>query len=401
MARIPDLVAANPLIVGLLEYVLEKRDEQILRGEERPIGLTLDPKQAPRALRAALAPLTDPNQDDGELWDELRWAAEDQRLFSIKTSQRRGSGSAAWQGARLYFDDRREALVRDWLQRPRPLRQNPEWLAALAEVGARFDNPGVFPPDGIELDPGFANYRALLTCWANVGDELARGVPLSWRQLSARCFLGDSKYLDSAPRQALLRALFPAGRRIIGERPLLMHLYLPAQTQQVLLIENQDSFLWLADQSPAATALVYIEGYRGGAARVRLPGIARFSALNVADSGARRDFLAWWQGQLERDWPVYFWGDLDFEGMQIAAALRHSFPDLDCWRRGYAPLLERLWRGDGHRPEQADKTRQKPIASTGCGYADRELVPALRATGRFVDQEALTSADLVPETAEL
>ncbi|WP_346839769.1 Wadjet anti-phage system protein JetD domain-containing protein [Microbulbifer sp. SAOS-129_SWC] len=401
MERIPDLVAANPLVMGLLEYVLEKRDEQILCGDERPIALTLDPKNAPRALRAALAPLTDPAYDDGELWDELRWVAEDRRLFSIKNPQRRSVGNAAWQGARLYFDDRAEALVRDWLQRPRPLRQNPEWLAALAEFAPRFANPEAFPPDGPELDPGFADYRELLTCWASVGTELARGGAQSWRQLSARCFLGDSKYLDSAVRQALLRGLFPAQSGKVSERPLLLHLYLPAQVQQVLLVENQDSFLWLADRAPAATALVYIEGYRGGAARVRQPGVTRFSTLNAADSEARGTFLAWWQGQLEQNWPVYFWGDLDYEGLQIAAALRHSFPTLQCWRPGFAPLLERLRRGGGHRPEQAGKARQKYIASTGCAFADGELLPALRESGRFVDQEALSADELDLEVAEL
>lgn len=395
MARqIPDWAAANPVIMGLLEFVLEKRDRQILTGEEKAIGITLNPQNAPRALRAALAPFSDPIHDDGLLWDELKWLASEYRCFSIKAPGRRSAGRAPWEGVRLNFQDASEPLIRDWLQRPRPVMVNPQWRVALARLEGRFENAHGFPPDGLDLDPGFEDFEQLLACWASVGEELERSENLSWRQLSARCFLGDSKYLDSAWRQSLAFALFPSTGGKVRERPLLMHLYLPAQTEQVLLIENQDSFLWLADQEPAVTALVYIEGYRGGAARVRVPGIARFSTLNAVALDVRRDFLQWWQGQTSRELPVYFWGDLDYEGMHIAAALRRSFADLECWRPGYQPLLERLRSGGGHLPQQAGKERHKAIQSTGCDYADRSLIPALMESGRSVDQEAVTAEQL-------
>lgn len=403
--QIPELAAANPVIMGLLEYVLDRRDEQILTGEEKPIGMTLDPRKAPRALRAALAPFTDPVYDDGELWDELVWLSRDYRCFSIKPPGRRPAGGAAWEGARLYFEDSREPMIREWLDRSRPVRLDPEWQAALTKFAGRFEVPDAFPPGGLELDPGFEDFEQMLACWADLGEELdraegrpAEGRPaerLSWRQLSARCFLGDSKYLDGDGRQALVRALFPSLCGRVHERPLLMHLYLPAQTERVLLIENQDSFLMLAECGPEHTALVYIEGYRGGAARVRTPGVARFSTLNNAPQTVRRDFLQWWQGQGPVELPVYFWGDLDYEGMQIAAALKRSFANLVCWRPGYEPLLERLHAGGGHLPQQTRKMGQRAIESTGCEYADGKLIPALRQTGCCVDQEAVTPERLL------
>ncbi|MCX2782494.1 DUF2220 domain-containing protein [Microbulbifer thermotolerans] len=400
--RIPDLAAANPVIMGLLEYVLDKRDDQILSGEEKSIAITLgSPKSAPRALRAALTPFTDPAYDDCELWDELVWLSRDYRCFKIKEPARRPSGSAPWQGVRLFFEDSCEAMIREWLDRPRPHRVDPEWQAALTRFATRFENPEAFPPGGLELDAGFDGYEQLLACWARLGEELAHSGGMSWRQLSARCFFGDSKYLDADGHQALARALFPELCERVQERSLLMHLYLPSQSERVVMVENQDSFLMLADCQPKATALVYIEGYRGGAARVRLPGVARFSTLNDIAEPARREFIRWWQGQAEQELPAYFWGDLDYEGMQIAAALRRSFTSLDCWRPGYAPMLERLCSGGGHRPLQAKKNRQRAIESTGCDYADTELIPALWHTGCYVDQESVTPEELHAAAAKV
>jgi hypothetical protein len=81
--------------------------------------------------------------------------------------------------------------------------------------------------------------------------------------------------------------------------------------------------------------------------------------------------------------------------MNIAAALKRSFPALDCWQPGYALLCERLAGGGGHRPEQSGRERQRLLGEqTGCHYADQTLIPALLQRGRFVDQEAATAEQL-------
>jgi hypothetical protein len=87
------------------------------------------------------------------------------------------------------------------------------------------------------------------------------------------------------------------------------------------------------------------------------------------------------------DVPVYFWGDLDYSGMTILASLRSTFPSAQAWRPGYDPMLARLKNGDGHSPAESGKERQRVIEATGCVYADDHLIPALRATERFLDQE--------------
>jgi hypothetical protein len=87
------------------------------------------------------------------------------------------------------------------------------------------------------------------------------------------------------------------------------------------------------------------------------------------------------------DIPAYFWGDLDYSGMAILASLRTIFPSAQAWKPGYGPMLSRLNAGDGHSPAESGKERQRVIDATGCAYADEELLPALRASGRFLDQE--------------
>ncbi|BHO55416.1 Wadjet anti-phage system protein JetD domain-containing protein [Burkholderia contaminans] len=134
-------------------------------------------------------------------------------------------------------------------------------------------------------------------------------------------------------------------------------------------------------------ALVYASGFKGSAQRLRtMEGCSLFYA---AGGGLERDLRAKFEGWLfgRREMPSYFWGDLDFAGMRILAAMRTTFTGLTAWVPGYEPMLAVLKAGGGHPPEAADKQGQKPIASTGCGYADEQLLPALQTYGRFVDQE--------------
>jgi hypothetical protein len=85
--------------------------------------------------------------------------------------------------------------------------------------------------------------------------------------------------------------------------------------------------------------------------------------------------------------PVFFWGDLDYSGMAILRDLKAIFPNLEAWQPGYARMLARLNAGAGHLPDEAGKAGQLDPGDTGCPYADQELLPAIRKSGRFVDQE--------------
>jgi hypothetical protein len=74
--------------------------------------------------------------------------------------------------------------------------------------------------------------------------------------------------------------------------------------------------------------------------------------------------------------------------MAILTGLRQRFSELSAWKPGYQPMLEHLRNQGGYTLEAADKQRQTDPGTTGCSFADRELLPAIREYGG-IDQEVL------------
>jgi hypothetical protein len=101
------------------------------------------------------------------------------------------------------------------------------------------------------------------------------------------------------------------------------------------------------------------------------------------------EFDGWWYGQAPAAWPTWFWGDLDFAGMQILKSLRGRFPDLGAWQPGYEPMLARLKTAAVYGGRLIDDRGQIDPAETGCAYADSVLLSAIREWGPM-DQEMLS-----------
>lgn len=379
-------------IVAFLGCVLDQKDRQYKKGESKALRAIVLHPESPigGAAKNLIGALRDPNFSDVEIWQDICWLSEEYGLFKI-TEQRkkRAVSDPIWAHAKLIFRDAAEDVMRKWLDRPLSENLDESWRELIEAKAGLFDAPEVAlfwkrPP----LPAGFSDYSALLSCWCSVGSVLSAVSSISWRQLSARCFNGDSKFLDAESSQSLLRRLYPNLSQKINVRPVLLHIYLPEDIRQVLIVENQDTFTEMADLQLQATALVYGMGYRAGTSRVRQPNLANFSLYGCLATPHQQElFERWWTGQVTRNWPVYFWGDLDHAGMDIAASLRVSFPQLICWRPGYSLMLAALEAGGGHTPEQAGKGGQREVGAFGCEYADKVLLPAIKSHGRFVDQE--------------
>jgi hypothetical protein len=231
-----------------------------------------------------------------------------------------------------------------------------------------------------------------------LADDCATGRPRYLRELSARHFWGHSKVLDA--REELLRLLGAAEGQFL-EAPLQLLVDLPdlpdggdeagVGLEAVLFIENGVSFERLAQARQALwqrSALVYAAGFKGAARRLRQPGCAALYWRSPAPMRGRQAFEQWLSDPARTpSLPVCFFGDLDWAGLQILAQLRQGFPGCQAWQPGYAPLLQHLQAGQGHRPDEADKEAQVDPGLTGCVYADQVLLPALRQSGCFVDQE--------------
>ncbi len=215
--------------------------------------------------------------------------------------------------------------------------------------------------------------------------------PMLLREVSAQLFWGMSKVLDK--RQGLVAALLSMDECPFPEAPIQLQVYLPVGGYEaVLFIENLMTFeqaCRAADKTFSGLALVYASGFKGSAKRLRMPdGCSLYYAGTGALGGEIKQFFEEWLfSSAAMESPVYFWGDLDFAGMRILAAMRSTFPRLTAWEPGYALMLNELKNGMGHSPEAAEKAGQRPIERTGCLYADLQLMSALKMHGRFVDQE--------------
>ncbi len=226
------------------------------------------------------------------------------------------------------------------------------------------------------------------------------GVAMPLREASARVFQGRSKVLDS--RDELLR-LLGAGPGQFWEAPIQLLLDIPPAFDEALFVENLVTFERMADARGADwqhSLLIYAAGFKGSAKRLRhRNGCRVYLRASHADALALEPLAvrgleavdAWLFGK--SDLPVRFFGDLDFSGMQILGSLREVFAQAAAWQPGYAKLAALLSDGHSHAPEAAGKERQGDPGTTGCNYADRVLLPLMRQSGRFVDQEGFGAAE--------
>ena len=221
--------------------------------------------------------------------------------------------------------------------------------------------------------------------------------PMTLRTLSAKCFWADSKFLDS--REDLVRRLLPTAATHLITRPLLIHIAMAETTEQVLFIENQDTFLQLlalqcCGSLCSNTTLVNSAGFRGASHRIRQRGATQFSHVQPYNDEQFQTFQQWWFNEGSLYIPCYFWGDLDFSGMAILAALTQSFANITAWQPGYKAMLSYHSRGLRHSAEASEKHRQIDPGAVHCIYTNTFLLPLLRSTKKFVDQEVVSMADL-------
>ena len=287
-----------------------------------------------------------------------------------------------WRAAKVTFAPAVEETLRVWLRRDWSEPAAMVWRRAIERHAPRFHDAGA----ALLVQRIVIENRSADDIVAALAAAADIRMPMTLRQLSATSFWGDSKILDD--RGELIAALLPHLK--ILERTLVIAVHLPERCQGVLFVENQDTYAAAAAGTPTEAsefALVYAAGFRGTAARVR----NRLGAmLHYAGPGLRElaaHFDAWWYDRGPAFGPAWFWGDLDFAGMQILKSLRGRFEDLEAWPVGYEPLRVQLQVGGGHGTRADDSKGQVDPVLTGCPYADSVLLPAIRRRGRM-DQES-------------
>jgi hypothetical protein len=316
-------------------------------------------------------------EDTHYRWQLIEQLANEHQIFTIRYHRGLDSFEVPYENTQLRLNPDSEDLLREWLNRPRQDPLTVAWEDAVSQYADHFYDKGNTLLAIKPCAPGYTP-QELVCAFSTIPKYLAHGLTL--RELSARCFNGDSKFLDQ--RRDMLTQLFGERAKSIEPRPLLLTAWAPTRFTALLIVENQDSFLRLVAQPPAGYALLYSGGFRASASRLS-SAHTRFAFLPGSDSA---HFQHLW---LNQQLPTFFWGDLDFSGMSILKALKNSLPNLQAWRPGYQPMLQMLENGKGHSAEAAGKTGQTDPVVCGCIFSDHTLLPALRKTLRFIDQEAI------------
>lgn len=379
----------HPVLIRLAHALLRKAERS--QGE-RGVFLRLDAAALPELHQAATP---DALTHIGLLLDQLKHAGwVDVRLKRAQAFQTLADRDPTL----VLLDATALAAWSDFIPSP------PRWSRQLVQALRQPDVLQV-PNAGALLDYLLRNplpwleYQAHADC-AQTLNALARdcasGQGLYLRELSARHFRGHSKVLDT--REELLRLLGAAEGQFL-EVPIQLLVSLPPAHgdlppfTEVIFIENLVSFERMAQaRHPgwAQAALAYASGFKGAAKRLRT---RQGSSLYWRDGSAPEvtdAFGRWLYGDVETgaaSTQVRFYGDLDFSGMHILSQLRQSFPDCQAWQPGYTALLNQLGGPASHAPSAAAKEGQTDPGLTGCKFADDSLLPALRQSGRCVDQE--------------
>ena len=360
-------------VIAVLHYFIDKIDKQPASERVRMPSYKLNEKKAPK--------LYNHDEVSDRTWNLIQSLSG--LVFDIRLNQKRSPYDADYVGASLLMTSNAEEICRTWLSRPFKSSYQDQWVLAIDTYSNVFDDSGA----SLKTRPVKVSGKspeAVVAAFAKISEYLNNKLTL--RQLSARCFWGHSKTLDT--REDLLYQLYRNLK--VTPRPVLVHIYMPKKFSGVLFIENQDTYIQASMGIPTEVrdlAVVFVSGFRGSAERVRSRKGVSLHYQDFCDESLRSKFEDWWFEEINPIWPVWFWGDLDYSGMAILKSLRNRFGDIQAWPEGYEPMLNVLKKGGGHSPEIADKVEQVDPCETGCLYADHELLPSIRFHCRFIDQE--------------
>lgn len=374
----PNWVDEEPLIQDVLNRFLDQVDRNV------KTQFRVNNKSAPE--------LFDHQDDEPEyLWHLLKTLDNEYHVLTIN-KQRGRTGRDAYENAQLSFNLDKEPLIRQWLNRPAFDPYTLTWNDTFKKVFHLFEDGGEALATPLRAEGRSAS--EVLQGFAKLAEEINRSQTL--RNLSAKCFWGDSKFLDN--KHELVCQLFPQASHNILPRPILMNIALAEDISDVIFVENQDSFLMLKnladkDHRFIKTAFVYSSGFKATSANVRKRGQVLFSILGDSNPAAVRTFENWWFGSKEKEIQSYFWGDMDYAGMSILKALRRSFVDVYAWKPGFQLMLDFHKDGHGHTIRDSKKMQQLDPGTTGCPFSDDIILPAIRSSQRFLDQEIIASRE--------
>lgn len=377
-------VVDDPLVACLVKVLLDRADKRAPEERVKAPRVTLDAKSCPEWFAAE-------GQEKQYGWRRVL-SLESEGLISLSAKIHRFD--APWrERPSITLTIEGERLLREWTGRPFPEDSAQKlWRTAVA---SREDLPASLKlallksPILIGSRDAGSVLDRLIWASATFGRSAKR------RVVSAKAFWGMSKILDH--RDDLIRQVGEQSDQLWQRRALLMHVHAPVSVPNgILFVENLDAFDAVCQGDvavPSSWWVLFAAGFKGSSQRLLKPGGVRWF-IEAGSTGLAPETLEeGLRGAAKGACESAFWGDLDFAGMQILREIRRTFPATVAWRPGYSRLIALLEAGVFHGPKESAKSGQSDPESTGCVYSDQVLLPTIRRTCGFVDQEAVCHPD--------
>ena len=345
-----------------------------------------NPQRGDRPLRKTLKDnFFEKNESGNQSWILLNKLSPS--LLTIKLKQRRFLYDVEWNGASVYCSQQSIQQLMDWLDYEIDDSLS-VWRQDVDET-LLSDKPDCFELAFLKSKPvkfhGKSNVEVIGQL--NVLATEA-GVDKTLRELSAKYFWGDSKFLEGLSADWLSKAL---PRLAVLDRKIQVNYFLPQDYDRVLFVENLDSYDQLIRKHPDCIhhfAIVYASGFRLSAARIRDVNAVSMHQSLISE-GSCESLFDFWFDKKASPMPCFFWGDFDFSAMGILKSLRSNFPAMQLWQPGYQAMKQQVEADHGHAVSLRDKQAQNDPLITGCDYADNVVLPMLRQLQICYDQEGV------------
>lgn len=361
-------------IYNLLNDVLDKLDLKPACERANKIQYPINAKVFPSLYN----PLT--YREDEEIEKAIQ-VLINKEIFTIRQSKKEFFVDIRDKSkAKLVFNDDFEQKLRIFYKRE---TQTDDWKSAVEQLDCNTDIKELILNNRITIPEKTEDDIAIQLLKLLTSDNENKSV----RHVSAKYFWGISKVLDNKEQiinYCKLRTM-----------PILLHVKaIGANPKTILFIENQDTYIEAVNSENNIFEnyiLIFSSGFKASAKRLRSENGNKvfFEDSCCLDKEGRNKFKQWLYGEDRLEFNVYFWGDLDFSGMNILSSLKKVFPNLKAWEYGYNRLLKALDNYNAHSPNSANKEGQTEPSLTGCEFTDTRLIPALKYKQLFVDQESV------------
>jgi hypothetical protein len=198
------------------------------------------------------------------------------------------------------------------------------------------------------------------------------------REVSAHIFYGHSKMLDNKQDYWEIFG--------IRQSPIQILIHNGTNTYNVLFIENKQTFesLKLKQKITDNYILVYLSGFMGTAARLKVKEHRAFyqSGLKTSEYNFHSIF------DEQESYKYFFWGDFDYEGLNIFLSLKKIFKKLEFWNLGYDNMIKMVKNNHGHSKHASKKERQRKPNEDEMNIVNNYYLNIMDNHG-FYDQEGI------------